>query len=259
MRILFLGDVVGSPGRRAVKTFLPELKKEFQPDFILGNAENAAGGYGLTEKIAEELLALGFDLLTSGNHIWKREFLPYLSKSERVLRPANYPEGAPGRGWALLTKGGLKLGVINLEGRVFMRALECPFRTAERILQKLKEETPCILVDFHAEATSEKIALGWWLEGRVSALLGTHTHVQTADERILPQGTAYISDVGMCGLADGVIGMRRDQALEMYLTQVPRKLEVPKSGRIKLEAVFLEIEPRSGRALRIERLRREEC
>jgi len=259
MRILFLGDIVGNPGRRAVKLFLPELKKEFLPDFVIGNAENAAGGYGLTEKITEELLDLGFDLLTSGNHIWRREFLPYLSKSKKVLRPANYPEEAPGRGHALIEKNGLKLGVINLEGRVFMRPLLCPFRTAERLTKELQKETPCILVDFHAEATSEKIALGWWLDGRASALLGTHTHVQTADERILPEGTAYISDVGMCGLADGVIGMRREQVLEMYLTQVPRKLEVPRSGRVKLEAVFLEIEPQTGRALQIERIRREEC
>jgi len=259
MRILFLGDIVGNPGRRALKTFLPELLEAFKPDFVIGNAENAAGGYGLTEKIAEELFGLGLDLLTSGNHIWKREFLPYLSRTERVLRPANYPEGAPGRGYTLLEKKGLRLGVINLEGRIFMRPLECPFRTAERLAKELRKETPCLLVDFHAEATSEKIALGWWLDGRVSALLGTHTHVQTADERILPRGTAYISDVGMCGLADGVIGMRQEQALEMYLTQVPRKLEVPKSGRVKLEGVFLEIEPQTGRALRIERLRREEC
>ena len=259
MRILFLGDIVGNPGRRALKTFLPELLEAFKPDFVIGNAENAAGGYGLTEKIAEELFGLGLDLLTSGNHIWKREFLPYLSRTERVLRPANYPEGAPGRGYTLLEKKGLRLGVINLEGRIFMRPLECPFRTAERLAKELRKETPCLLVDFHAEATSEKIALGWWLDGRVSALLGTHTHVQTADERILPRGTAYISDVGMCGLADGVIGMRQEQALEMYLTQVPRKLEVPKSGRVKLEGVFLEIEPQTGLALRIERLRREEC
>lgn len=259
MRILFLGDIVGNPGRRALKTFLPELLEAFKPDFVIGNAENAAGGYGLTEKIAEELFGLGLDLLTSGNHIWKREFLSYLSRTERVLRPANYPEGAPGRGYTLLEKKGLRLGVINLEGRIFMRPLECPFRTAERLAKELRKETSCLLVDFHAEATSEKIALGWWLDGRVSALLGTHTHVQTADERILPRGTAYVSDVGMCGLADGVIGMRQEQALEMYLTQVPRKLEVPKSGRVKLEGVFLEIEPQTGRAMRIERIRREEC
>ncbi len=259
MRVLFLGDIVGNPGRRALRIFLPELLRTYRPDFTLANAENAAGGYGLTQKIAEELFELGLDLLTTGNHVWKREFLPHLEKAERVLRPANYPEGAPGRGWALLEKNGKRLAVINLEGRVFMRPLLCPFRTAEALAEKLRPETPCILVDFHAEATSEKIALSWYLDGKVSALLGTHTHVQTADERILPGGTAYISDVGMCGLRDGVIGMSLSQALEMYLTQVPRRLEVPKKGPVKLEGVFLELDEESGRALRIERFRKEEC
>ncbi len=259
MRILFLGDVVGNPGRRALRTFLPELLKEYRPDFTIANAENAAGGYGLTEKITEELLGLGLDLLTTGNHVWKREFLPYLAQAERVLRPANYPEGAPGRGAVVLEKEGRRLAVINLEGRIFMRPLLCPFRTAESLAQTLREETPCILVDFHAEATSEKIALGWYLDGQVSALLGTHTHVQTADERILPKGTAYLSDVGMCGLRDSVIGMHLEQALEMYLTQVPRKLEVPKKGAVKVEGVLLEIDEETGRATKIERFRREEC
>ncbi len=256
-KVLFVGDIVGRPGRVAVRRFLPELLARFKPDFILGNAENAAGGYGLTEAVAKELFEAGFDLLTSGNHIWRREFLPYLARAERVLRPANYPAGAVGRGYALLTKGDLKLGVINLEGRVFMRNLECPFRVGANLADKLKAETPFIVVDFHAEATSEKLALGWYLDGKVSALLGTHTHVQTVDERILPAGTAYISDVGMTGLRDGVIGMHKGQAIEMFLTQVPRKLEVPKSGPKKLEAVYLELED-SGRAKVIERLRLED-
>jgi len=255
MRLLFIGDIVGRPGRKAVKKFLPVLKEEYAPDFIIGNAENAAGGYGLTQKTAEELFGQGFDVLTSGNHIWRREFLPYLAKAERVLRPANYPSGAVGRGFAVLEKDGLKLAVLNLEGRVFMRALDCPFRLGAALAERLRKETPCILVDFHAEATSEKIALGWYLDGKVSALLGTHTHVQTADERILPQGTAYISDVGMTGIRDGVIGMRADQAVELFLTQVPRKLEVPNSGLLKLEGLYLELDPQSGQALKIERFR----
>ncbi|NPB08890.1 MAG: TIGR00282 family metallophosphoesterase [Thermodesulfobacteria bacterium] len=255
MRVLFVGDVVGRPGRKAIKRFLPDLISRYAPDFVLGNAENAAGGYGLTEKTAEELFGAGFDLLTSGNHIWRREFLPYLSRAEKVLRPANYPAGAVGRGHAVIQKNGLKLGVINLEGRVFMRALDCPFRIGAALAERLREETPCIVVDFHAEATSEKIALGWYLDGKVSALLGTHTHVQTADERVLPQGTAYISDVGMTGIRDGVIGMRADQAVELFLTQVPRKLEVPNSGQVKLEAVYVELDAESGRALKIERIR----
>ncbi|NPA49852.1 MAG: TIGR00282 family metallophosphoesterase [Thermodesulfobacteria bacterium] len=258
MKVLFVGDIVGRPGRVAVRRFLPPLIEELAPDFILGNAENAAGGYGLTEAVAKELFEAGFDLLTSGNHIWRREFLPYLAKAERVLRPANYPAGAVGKGYALLEKDGQKLGVINLEGRVFMRSLECPFRQGAALAENLRQETPCIVVDFHAEATSEKLALGWYLDGKVSALLGTHTHVQTGDERILPEGTAYISDVGMTGLRDGVIGMHRGQAIEMFLTQVPRKLEVPKTGPKKLEAVFLEIDQDSGKALQILRLRRED-
>ncbi len=255
LRVLFVGDIVGRPGRKAVKKFLPDLVSQFKPNFVLGNGENAAGGYGLTEAVAEELLQAGFDLLTSGNHIWRREFFPYLEKTERVLRPANYPSQAPGRGFALLKKDDFSLGVINLEGRVFMRNLECPFRLGLAIANSLRKKTPCIIVDFHAEATSEKMALAWYLDGKVSAFLGTHTHVQTSDERILPEGTAYISDIGMTGVSDGVIGMRKDQAIEMFLTQVPRKLEVPKSGLLKLEAVFLEIEPQTGRALKIERIR----
>ena len=255
LRVLFVGDIVGRPGRRAVKKFLPSLCEEYAPDFVLGNAENAAGGYGLTEKTAQELFSYGFDLLTSGNHIWRREFLPYLSRAEKILRPANYPAGAQGKGYAVLEKKGKTLAVMNLEGRVFMRAIDCPFRVGLALAEKLRDQTPCILVDFHAEATSEKIALGWYMDGKVSALLGTHTHVQTSDERILPQGTAYLSDVGMTGIRDGVIGMRADQAIELFLTQVPRKLEVPNSGPIKLEAVYLEIDQASGKALSIKTLR----
>ncbi len=258
IRVLFVGDIVGRPGRVAVRRFLPPLCGEFSPDFVIGNAENAAGGYGLTEAVAKELFEAGFDLLTSGNHIWRREFLPYLARAERVLRPANYPAGAVGRGYAILQKEDKKLGVINLEGRVFMRSLECPFRQGIALAERLREETPCVVVDFHAEATSEKLALGWYLDGKVSALLGTHTHVQTGDERILPGGTAYISDVGMTGLRDSVIGMKKEQAIEMFLTQVPRKLEVPKTGPKKLEAVFLELEASTGKALQITRLRRED-
>ncbi len=259
MRVVFLGDVVGSPGRRALRQFLPAVIEAYEPDFVVANAENAAGGYGLTKSVAEELFDLGIDVLTSGNHIWKREFLQYLSESRRVLRPANYPEEAPGRGFTVVEKGGKVLGVLNLEGRIFMRPLLCPLRTADAVIRELPEGVRCVLVDFHAEATSEKILLGWWLDGKVSAVLGTHTHVQTADERILPKGTAYITDVGMCGLVDGVIGMKREQALEAYLSQVPRKLEVPKSGAVKLEGVFLELDPSTGRALKIERIRRQEC
>lgn len=254
MKIVFLGDIVGSSGRRAVKELLPEVLKNYKPDFLLANAENAAGGYGLTEKIAEELFSLGFDLLTTGNHVWKKEFLPYLQKTEKVLRPANYGPGAPGKGWSILSKGTAKLGIINLEGRIFMRPLENPFLIGKELAEKIRKETPFILVDFHAEATSEKIALGYFLNGSVSAVLGTHTHVQTSDERILSQGTAYITDVGMCGSLESVIGMKISQALELYVSMVGRKLEVEEHSPLKLEGVFLELNS-SGQALKIERFR----
>ncbi len=258
VKVLFVGDIVGRPGRKALNKFLPGLISDYAPHFVIGNAENAAGGYGLTEAIAQELLTAGFDLLTSGNHIWRREFLPYLAKAEKVLRPANYPAGAVGKGYAVLHKNDKKLGVINLEGRVFMRSLDCPFRIGLALAEKLKEETPCILVDFHAEATSEKLALGWYLDGKVSAVIGTHTHVQTGDERILPEGTAYLTDVGMTGIRDGVIGMRKDHAIELFLTQVPRKLEVPKTGPKKLEAVYLEIDEQTGKTQKLVRIRKED-
>lgn len=254
MKILFLGDIVGSSGRKAVKELLPELVKKYRPDFIIANAENAAGGYGLTEKIAKELLSYGIDFLTTGNHIWKKEFIPYLQKSERVIRPANYGPGAPGKGWAIISKGSLKLGVINLEGRIFMRPLENPFLVGKTLAEEIRKETPHILVDFHAEATSEKIALGFFLNGYVSALVGTHTHVQTSDERILSLGTAYITDVGMCGSLDSVIGMKIAQALEMYVSMVGRKLEVEEHPPLKLEGVYIELDA-SGQAFNIERFR----
>lgn len=254
MRIIFIGDIVGSPGRKAVKEFLPEVIKKYKPHFIVANGENAAGGYGLTEKVAEELFSLGIDILTTGNHVWKKEFIPYLQKTEKVVRPANYGPGTPGKGWTVMVKGNSKLGVINLEGRIFMRPLENPFLVGKRLAEKLRAETSYILVDFHAEATSEKIALGYFLNGLASAVVGTHTHVQTADERILSQGTAYITDVGMCGSLESVIGMKIDQAFQLYVTMVGRKLEVESSGPIKLEGIFLEFDE-EGRALQIERIR----
>lgn len=254
MKVIFLGDIVGSPGRKAVKELLPELTKKYRPHFVVANGENAAGGYGLTEKVAEELLSYGIDLLTTGNHVWKREFIPYLQKTERVVRPANYGPGAPGKGWTLLTKGEFKLGVINLEGRIFMRPLENPFLVGKELAQELSRETPFLLVDFHAEATSEKLALGYFLNGLVSGVLGTHTHVQTSDERILSQGTAYITDVGMCGSLESIIGMKIHQAFELYVTLVGRKLEVEMSAPYKLEGVFLELNSQ-GRATAIERFR----
>ncbi len=254
IKIIFLGDIVGSSGRKALKVLLPKLLKLYPGDFIIANAENAAGGYGLTEKIAEELFSYGIDILTSGNHIWKREFFPYLQKTERVLRPANYGEGAPGKGWTIYTKNETKIGIINLEGRIFMRALENPFIIGMKLVEKISKETPFIIIDFHAEATSEKLAFGYFLDGMVSAIIGTHTHVQTSDERILPKGTAYITDAGMCGAVESVIGMKIDQALEMYTNMVPRKLEVEKEGKLKIEGIFLELNEK-GKANLIEKFR----
>jgi len=251
--VLFIGDIIGRPGRNAVKKFLPALKQKYRPAWIVANGENEAGGVGITEEIGRGLFEL-VDVLTSGNHIWdKKEAIPYMEKEPRLLRPANYPPQNPGRGAYVASDGqGRKLGVLNLQGRVFMEAIDCPFRTADEELKKLKEATPAVLVDFHAEATSEKQALGWYLDGRVSAVIGTHTHVPTADERILPGGTAYITDVGMAGGLNSVIGIRKDQSLEKFLTARPQRFEPEKDG-LFLSAVFVEIEEKTGKALSIKR------
>ena len=256
MRILFIGDIVGKAGRQAVEGLLERCVADHRIDFTVANGENAAGGMGITPAIASEFLDLGVDVLTSGNHIWaKKEIIPFLDEEERLLRPANYPDRVPGRGAGIFRLGnGKKIGVLNIEGRVFMRNLECPFRVSEKEVEKLKEQTPIILVDFHAEATSEKVALAWFLNGKVSAVVGTHTHVQTADERILSGGTAYITDVGMTGPLASVIGIRRQIALERFLTQVPVKFDVA-TEEIELQGVILEIDEQTGKSRSIERIR----
>lgn len=251
--VLFIGDIVGRPGRRALSRFLPELKKRYRPSLVIANGENAAGGIGLTEEIARELL-LQVDVLTSGNHIWdKKEVLNYLDKEPRLVRPANYPEGNPGHGYHIFENGdGIKAAILNLQGRVFMEPVDCPFRRAEKELAAILPLTPTVIIDFHAEATSEKQALGWFLNGKVSAILGTHTHIQTADERILPGGTAYISDVGMAGGLNSVIGMKPEQALNRFLTARPQKFE-PASEGLLLGCVIIKIDPQNGKALTIKR------
>jgi 2',3'-cyclic-nucleotide 2'-phosphodiesterase len=256
MRILFIGDIVGKAGRQAVEGLLERCVADHQIDFTVANGENAAGGMGITPVIASEFLDLGIDVLTSGNHIWaKKEIMPFLDEEERLLRPANYPDRVPGRGAGIFRFGnGKKIGVLNIEGRVFMRNLECPFRVSEKEVEKLKEQTPVILVDFHAEATSEKVALAWFLNGKVSAVVGTHTHVQTADERILSGGTAYITDVGMTGPLASVIGIRRQIALERFLTQLPLKFDVA-TEEIELQGVILEVDEQTGKSRSIERVR----
>lgn len=254
MRVLFIGDIVGRPGRQLVARLLPRLRSEHRPDLVLANAENAAGGFGVTPGIGDELFALGIDLLTSGNHVWdKKEVEGYIAKEARLLRPANYPPEVPGAGVHLLRPPGGLVGVLNLQGRIFMPTIDCPFRVGEREIEQLRAATPVILVDFHAEATSEKQAFAWWMDGKVSAVIGTHTHVQTADERVLPGGTAYISDVGMTGSQDAVIGMERAEAIERFLLQLPRKFTAA-AGNLCLCAGLLEVDEATGRARSIRRL-----
>jgi len=257
LKVLFLGDIVGKPGRAAVRHFVPLLRERHGLDLCVGNSENSAGGAGITPESADDLLEAGLDLLTGGNHTWsKREILPYLDRNgSRQLRPANYPDGAPGRGHAVvISPRGRKLGVVNLEGRVFMKPLDCPFRAAERLVAELRQETPCILVDMHCEATSEKNAMGHFLDGRVSAMLGTHTHVQTADERVLRAGTAYQTDVGMCGPWDSVIGLRKESAIERFLTARHTPFETAQ-GETVLQGAIVEIDDETGRARSILRIR----
>ena len=247
MKILFIGDIVGSPGREAVEKLLPGLKKEFSLDFVIANAENAAGGSGITEKVSQELFGSGVDVLTSGDHIWKkREIFEIINQQERILRPINFPAGAAGRGAAVFkTKDSRKIGVINVNGRVFMEALDCPFKATLSAVEELSKETKIIIVDIHAEATSEKVALGWYLDGRASAVLGTHTHIQTADERILPKGCAYLTDAGMTGPYDSVIGRRVEDVLERFITCVPVRFEVA-SENIQLQGAVLDIDDNTG-------------
>ncbi|MBC7289503.1 MAG: TIGR00282 family metallophosphoesterase [Armatimonadetes bacterium] len=257
MKILFLGDVVGRPGRQAVADLLPNLIAEHGADFVIVNCENAAAGYGVTPATAQELIDAGANCLTSGNHIWKqKEAFDLLDADERILRPANYPPGAPGRGWNLFSTGdGTRIAVVNLQGRVFMEPVDCPFRAADAILAELSGKTDHILIDFHAEATSEKCALGWYLDGRVTAVVGTHTHVQTSDERILPGGTAYISDAGMCGALDSVIGVDKDIAVTRFVRGLPVRFTVPKKGPATVEGVVVETDASTGRATAIRRIR----
>ncbi len=256
MKLLFIGDIVGKPGRRAVKQLLPGLRVRHGIDVVIANCENAAGGFGVTRDVVDELLQSSIDVLTSGNHIWdKKDVLEFIDDYPLLLRPANYPEGTPGRGSVVADghESNASLAVINLQGRVFMQSLDCPFKGALREIDGLPRSVPVIIVDIHAEATSEKQALGWYLDGRVSAVIGTHTHVQTADERILPGGTAYLTDAGMTGAFDSVLGVRKEAALERFLTGLPNKFDVAK-GNIRLQGAVVEVDERSGRSSSIIRI-----
>jgi len=255
LKILFIGDVVGRVGRNTVRELLPGIRGRYGVDLTIANAENAAGGIGLTEKTGRELLRCGIDVLTSGNHIWdKREGGALVGSWGELLRPANYPPGAPGRGCAVFEAGdGTDVGVINLQGRVFMQEIDCPFREGSRLVDELRARTPVILVDLHAEATSEKAALAWHLAGRASAVVGTHTHVQTADEAILDGHTAFITDVGMTGPSDSIIGVRKELSIARFVTQLPQRFEAA-TGPGVLSAVVIEIDPSTGAATGIERV-----
>ncbi len=255
MKILFIGDIIGEPGRKMVRAQMRGLVEQYRPDLVVANGENAAGGFGITPDIAEELFSLGIHVLTSGNHVWdKKEIEPYLTKQDRLIRPSNYPAGNPGFGSVVISTGAGKAAVLNLEGRVFMSNLEDPFRVAVEEIGKLKKETPVVIVDFHAEATSEKAALAWHLDGKASAVIGTHTHVQTADERVLPGGTAFITDAGMTGPVDSVIGVKKEQAIARFLYQTPHRFEIPK-GATHLCAVVVDADAKTGKANSIERIR----
>ena len=255
MLLLVVGDVHGRPGRRILKERLPRLRARYDARFIVANGENAAGGAGLSREVAEEIFGAGVDVITGGNHIWQhRDAQELLDGDARIVRPLNYPPGVPGRGSTVAaSKDGVPVAVLNLQGRVFMPELDDPFRAVRAELEGVRGRARVIVLDFHAEATSEKIAMGWYLDGKISALIGTHTHVQTADERILPQGTAYLSDVGMTGPRDGVIGMDRERIIERFLTGLPVRFEVA-SGPAQLNAVAVEVDEETGKARRIERI-----
>lgn len=254
MNIMVVGDVIGEPGRKALFLFLHRIIQERKVDFVIANGENAAGGFGITGKIAGKLYSYGVDCITTGNHVWRnKEVFRVIDTDTRLLRPANYPAGTPGRGSAILEKNGLQIAVLNLLGRVYMDPVECPFRTAKKEISALRKITKNIVVDFHGEATSEKMAMGWYIDGMVSAMVGTHTHVQTADERVLPNGTAYITDVGMTGPFDSIIGMKKESALKRFVTLLPSKYSVAEDD-IRINAVLLCIEKATGKALNIERV-----
>jgi len=254
VHVVVIGDIIGEPGRKALFLSLSGLIREKNVDFVIANGENAAGGFGITGNIAGKLYSYGVDCITTGNHVWRnKEVFKIIENNSRLLRPMNYPEGTPGRGWTVIEKNGVKLAVMSLLGRVYMEPVENPFRTANKEIARIQKITKNIIVDFHGEATSEKVAMGWHLDGKVSAVIGTHTHVQTADERILPEGTAYITDIGMTGPFDSVIGMRRENALRKFITLLPSKFSVAEND-IRLNAVLIAIDTTSGKAQTIERL-----
>ena len=257
MKLLFFGDIVGRPGRRAVEALLPRLRATEGVQFVIANCENASGGKGIDPDNAEQLFDLGIDVLTSGNHVWRNPaIVPYVRENQRLLRPCNFPPGNPGVGWVVrsVAKSGQKVGVLNLIGRVFMGPADCPFQVAETAVDAIRQQTNIIFVDMHGEATSEKVGMARFLDGKVSAVLGSHTHVQTADEAVLPNGTASLTDAGMCGPEDSILGVRTDRVLERFLTQMPVRFDVA-TGPVIVQGAIVDIDEESGRATRIERVR----
>lgn len=258
LNILFIGDLVGKAGREALKKVLPNLKSKYNPHIIIANGENAANGRGITAAIAKEMFDAGVHGITMGNHTWdNKDIFTWIDDEKRIVRPANFPEGTPGRGAAIIKHGGKELAIVNLQGRTFLPAIDCPFKAADELVEQCRKQTKFVLVDFHAEATSEKIAMGWHLDGRASIVVGTHTHVQTNDDRILPEGTAYLTDVGMCGPRDGVLGMEREAVLYKFQTQLPVRFVVDE-GAWHFHAVFVQLDDSTGKALKMQKIRLDE-
>ncbi|MUK89839.1 TIGR00282 family metallophosphoesterase [Ornithinibacillus sp. L9] len=255
MKILFIGDVVGSPGRDMVQEYLPKLKDKYRPNMTIINGENAASGKGITEKIYKQFLEWGAHVITMGNHTWdKKEIFEFIDDAKNMIRPANFPEGNPGKGLVFVNINGVEVAVINLQGRTFLPAIDDPFSKIDELIDEAKKRTNLIFLDFHAEATSEKQAMGWYVDGRVSAVVGTHTHTQTADERILPNGTAYITDVGMTGPYDSILGVDRELVLKRFKTNLPVRFDIDKKGRTQLNGVLITIDEKNGNATKVERI-----
>lgn len=255
MKILFIGDVVGSPGREAVKEYLPKLKEKYRPGLTIINGENAAHGKGITEKIYKQFLEWGAQVITMGNHTWdKKEIFEFIDDAKYMIRPANFPENNPGKGLIFTNINGVEVAIINLQGTTFLPAIDNPFYKADQLIDEAKKRTNIIFIDFHGEATSEKQALGWYVDGRVSAVVGTHTHTQTADERILPGGTAYITDVGMTGPYDGILGVDREAVIKRFLTSLPVRFEITKQGRTQLNGFVVTIDEKTGKTKNVERI-----
>jgi metallophosphoesterase (TIGR00282 family) len=253
VRVLFIGDVVGSMGREAITEYLPRLKQKYRPQVTIVNGENAASGRGITEKIYKKFLQDGVDVVTMGNHTWdNRDIFEFIDREKKIVRPANFPEGTPGKGMVFIKVNQLELAVINLQARSFMTDLDDPFRKIEELVAEARKRTSIIFLDFHGETTSEKQAMGWFLDGKVSAVVGTHTHVQTNDARILPKGTAYLTDVGMTGPYDGILGMKKEPVIEKFLTALPKRFEVVEKGRSNLSGCIIDIDDATGRARSIQ-------